>query len=199
MSSAVDPSSVTGQATGVPPIGVRPPRSLSLPPAWPLIALLLFYPVWWLLGLGILIYPLLAIPMVFALVRRRQIHVPPGFLLWLLFLLVVVVSTVVAAFGVTVHVPGDDEVTPIRGALSGEGLEFLFTSMAENFIGFPPLETVVTIMLAVGLAERTGLLTAVATGSETRGRVRTFSAVTAGMSSAPWARPPSGGDYRVQR
>lgn len=95
------------------------------------------------------------------LVERVGNKLPEPFILFgLLFLLVVVVSTVVAAFGVTVHVPGDDEVTPIRGALSGEGLEFLFTSMAENFIGFPPLETVVTIMLAVGLAERTGLLTA---------------------------------------
>ncbi len=116
MSSAVDPSSVTGQATGVPPIGVRPPRSLSLPPAWPLIALLLFYPVWWLLGLGILIYPLLAIPMVFALVRRRQIHVPPGFLLWLLFLLVVVVSMLNLGYDPAGTVPGS-AIDRLPGAL----------------------------------------------------------------------------------
>ncbi|MER7011843.1 AbgT family transporter [Saccharopolyspora sp. NPDC000359] len=95
------------------------------------------------------------------LVERVGNKLPEPFLLFgLLFLAVVVVSTAVAAFGTTVRIPGDDEVTPIRGALSGEGLEFLFTGMAENFIGFPPLKTVVTIMLAVGLAERTGLLTA---------------------------------------
>ncbi|KAA5830169.1 AbgT family transporter [Saccharopolyspora hirsuta] len=95
------------------------------------------------------------------LVERVGNKLPEPFVLFgLLFLVVVVVSTAVAAFGVTVRIPGADEVTPIRGALSGEGLEFLFTKMAENFIGFPPLETVVTIMLAVGLAERTGLLTA---------------------------------------
>ncbi|MGP4018845.1 AbgT family transporter [Saccharopolyspora sp. 5N708] len=95
------------------------------------------------------------------LVERIGNKLPQPFLLFgLLFLIVVAVSTVVAAFGVTVQIPGADEVTPIRGALSGEGLEFLFTKMAENFIGFPPLETVVTIMLAVGLAERTGMLTA---------------------------------------
>ncbi|RKT82122.1 aminobenzoyl-glutamate transport protein [Saccharopolyspora antimicrobica] len=95
------------------------------------------------------------------LVERVGNKLPEPFILFgLLFLAVVVISTAVAAFGVTVRIPGDDEVTPIRGALTGEGLEFLFTKMAENFIGFPPLETVVTIMLAVGLAERTGLLTA---------------------------------------
>ncbi|MGW5647809.1 AbgT family transporter [Saccharopolyspora sp. NPDC003752] len=95
------------------------------------------------------------------LVERVGNKLPEPFILFgLLFLVVAVVSTVVAAFGVTVQIPGADEVTRIRGAFSGEGLEFLFTKMAENFIGFPPLETVVTIMLAVGLAERTGLLTA---------------------------------------
>ncbi|WP_433872218.1 AbgT family transporter [Saccharopolyspora sp. CA-218241] len=95
------------------------------------------------------------------LVERAGNKLPEPFILFgLLFLVVAVVSTAVAAFGVTVRIPGDDELTVIRGALTGAGLEFLFTSMAENFIGFPPLETVVTIMLAVGLAERSGLLTA---------------------------------------
>jgi aminobenzoyl-glutamate transport protein len=61
---------------------------------------------------------------------------------------------------VAVTIPGEDEVTPVRGAFSGPGLEFFFTGLAENFIGFPPLRTVVTIMLAVGLAERCGMLAA---------------------------------------
>lgn len=95
------------------------------------------------------------------LVERVGNKLPDPFILFgLLFLAVAGVSTVVAAFGVSVQVPGADEATRIRGALSGEGLEFLLTKMAENFIEFPPLKTVVTIMLAVGLAERTGLLTA---------------------------------------
>ncbi|MGH3739572.1 MAG: O-antigen ligase family protein [Micromonosporaceae bacterium] len=55
--------------------------------------MLLLYPVWWALGLGVLIYPILAVPMGIALLRRRRgISVPPGFWLWGLFLLVVVVS-----------------------------------------------------------------------------------------------------------
>ncbi|MCA1281500.1 AbgT family transporter [Saccharopolyspora sp. 7B] len=95
------------------------------------------------------------------LVERAGNRLPEPFLLFaLLFVLVAVVSTAVAAFGVSVRIPGAAEDTPVRAALSGEGLRFLFTEMPANFIGFPPLETVVTIMLGVGLAERTGLLTA---------------------------------------
>lgn len=95
------------------------------------------------------------------LVERLGNRLPEPFILFgLLLLVVVVLSTVVAGFGVTVQIPGADGATPIRGALSGAGVEFLLTEMPANFIGFPPLKTVVTIMLAVGLAERTGLLTA---------------------------------------
>ncbi len=92
-------------------IGVRPrPKPIIPPPAyagpvrgpselkaWPLVGLLLLYPVWWACGLGVIIFPMLAVPMAYALVRHRlvgrnPIRLPPGFLLWALFLLVVVVS-----------------------------------------------------------------------------------------------------------
>ena len=100
------------------------------------------------------------------LVERAGNRLPEPFLLFaLLFALVAVVSTAVAAFGVSVRIPGADQDTPVRAALSGDGLRFLFTELPANFIGFPPLETVVTIMLGVGLAERTGLLTALIRGS----------------------------------
>jgi aminobenzoyl-glutamate transport protein len=94
-------------------------------------------------------------------IERAGNKLPEPFILFALLLLVVaVLSTAMAAFGVTVTVPGEAEPTPIRGAFSAEGTQFFFTGLAENFIGFPPLKTVVTIMLAVGLAERTGMLTA---------------------------------------
>ncbi|HET6213711.1 MAG TPA: hypothetical protein VFE14_12680 [Micromonosporaceae bacterium] len=86
---------------------VRPPRlppSRSQPllrPGWPLVALLLLYPLWWVLGLGVLIFPILAVPMLVALVRQhaagRPVRLPPGFALWALFLLVAVVG--IAALG----------------------------------------------------------------------------------------------------
>ncbi len=55
-------------------------------PGWPLKYLLVAFPLWWLLGLSVLIFPLMAIPMVFELRRMRPIALPPGFFLWGLFL-----------------------------------------------------------------------------------------------------------------
>ncbi|MGH3715811.1 MAG: hypothetical protein ACRDT4_20485 [Micromonosporaceae bacterium] len=82
------------------------PRLLPLPPAWPVTGLLLLYPLWWALGLGVLIYPILAVPMAVALVRRRRIAVPPGFWLWALFLAVVVISLAALEYDPPGTLPG---------------------------------------------------------------------------------------------
>jgi hypothetical protein len=58
--------------------------------------LLALYPLWWALGLGVLIFPILALPMLVLLLRRRAagrpILLPPGIAWWLLFLAAVVIS-----------------------------------------------------------------------------------------------------------
>jgi hypothetical protein len=56
-----------------------------------------YYPLWWALGMGTLIVFVLAVPMVLHLVRRGDVRVPPGFGLWLLFLLWVLASTTMLA------------------------------------------------------------------------------------------------------
>jgi hypothetical protein len=58
---------------------------------------LLLYPLWWALGLGVIIFPLLAVPMAYMLIRRKMlarvpVRLPPGFLWWALFLIAVIVS-----------------------------------------------------------------------------------------------------------
>ena len=56
-------------------------------PEWPLAALLVLYPVWWALGLSVLIFQILAVPMLVHLLRRwRTVRTPPGFGFWLAFL-----------------------------------------------------------------------------------------------------------------
>ncbi|MEX3504375.1 AbgT family transporter [Corynebacterium sp. LK2510] len=86
---------------------------------------------------------------------------PEPFTLFLiLFLLTGVTSTVMAMQGIQVAVPGSDEDLTIRGLFTGEGLTWLTTSMGQNYIGFPPLVTVLPILLATGVAERTGMLSA---------------------------------------
>jgi hypothetical protein len=79
---------------GMPAVPGRSRARSSWASGWPLSALLLLYPVWWALGMGTLIVFVLPVPMLVGLARRRRISVPPGFGLWLFFLLWLVVSTV---------------------------------------------------------------------------------------------------------
>ncbi|WP_173077210.1 hypothetical protein [Phytohabitans rumicis] len=77
------------------PAPPRPPAVRGLP-AWPLAGVLLLYPLWWMLGLGVLIFPIAAVPMAAALLRAhlsgRPVRLPPGFALWALFLVVLLIG-----------------------------------------------------------------------------------------------------------
>jgi aminobenzoyl-glutamate transport protein len=93
--------------------------------------------------------------------ERAGNKLPQPFNLFLyLFLLVGVVSTALAWADVTVTVPGTDEPIPIQGLFTGPGLAWFTANLGPNFIEFPPLVTVVTILLAIGIAEKTGFLSA---------------------------------------
>ncbi|MFJ5961107.1 AbgT family transporter [Pseudarthrobacter oxydans] len=92
-------------------------------------------------------------------VERAGNKLPEPFALFLYLLLGVgIVSTVVSWFGVNTQVPGSSKLTPVKGLFTGEGIAWLMTTAVDNFISFPPLGVVVTLLLAVGVAERTGLL-----------------------------------------
>ena len=77
-----------------------------------------------------------------------------------LFLVTAVLTTVLAALDVQVRVPGQDEAQRVKGFFSSEGLTWFTTTVGENYIGFPPLVNVLPIVLAVGIAEGSGLLSA---------------------------------------
>lgn len=66
------------------PMGAR--RRL-LRPGWPLYLVLVGFPLWWVLGLSGFIWQLVAVPMLLSLLRRKPLVAPPGFVLWLGFLL----------------------------------------------------------------------------------------------------------------
>ena len=86
---------------------------------------------------------------------------PEPFTLFLgLFIITGLVSTGMALAGTSVTIPGGDEVVESKGLFTGEGLAWLTTTMGENYLGFPPLATVLPILLAVGVAEKSGMLAA---------------------------------------
>ena len=95
-------------------------------------------------------------------VERIGNKLPEPFMLFLiLFAITGVVSTAMAAAHVTVEVPGAEEPTIIKGLFTGEGLTWLTSNLGENYIGFPPLKTVMPILLAIGVAQHSGMLAAI--------------------------------------
>jgi hypothetical protein len=100
---------------------VTAPPVLPLRAGWPLTGILLLYPLWWVLGLGVLIFPLAALPMAVILVRQRRagrrLAVPPGFACWLLFLVVVVVS---------IGALGEDPPGTVPGSAAGRLIPVAF-------------------------------------------------------------------------
>jgi aminobenzoyl-glutamate transport protein len=85
----------------------------------------------------------------------------PFFLFIYLALFVMILSWVVGSMGVSVTHPGTGEDLPIKSLISGEGLQYILSSMLTNFTGFKPLGLVLAMMLGIGLAERVGLLESV--------------------------------------
>jgi len=88
---------------GAPPqVPGRVPRAKRLSwfardPAWPIVALLVGWPVWWGLGVGDYLPIVLAVPMIrrmyyWRVNKERTIRLPPGFKIWSLFLIVTLFS-----------------------------------------------------------------------------------------------------------
>ncbi|MET8469385.1 AbgT family transporter [Streptomyces sp. NPDC006422] len=92
-------------------------------------------------------------------IERVGNRLPHPVLLFLgLFALVGAASTVLAATGATVRIPGEDKTVAVQGVFTGDGVVWLLENFIPNFTGFPSLGTVLLMMAAVGVAERTGLL-----------------------------------------
>lgn len=92
----------------------------------------------------------------------------PVTLFALLALAILLVSGLLGWMGVSVPDPrpegtsgrATDGVIRVISLLDPEGLRRIVTSLVTNFTGFVPLGTVLVAMLGVGIAERSGLLTA---------------------------------------
>jgi hypothetical protein len=111
---------------------------LSRHPAWPIIALLAGYPIWWALGIADYMFILLAIPMAVRLYTwraqgRRLLRLPPGFSLWMLFLICMLAGA--ATLGLTA--PGTI-ASPVGNriiAFSDRGASYLAVTVLLLFAG----------------------------------------------------------------
>lgn len=76
----------------------------------------------------------------------------------ILAVLVIIASAVLSAFNVSVEDPTQaGETLEVQNLLSAEGIQYLFTSMVDNFINFAPLGVVLATMIGIGVAERSAL------------------------------------------
>lgn len=91
----------TGPAR-VPRVARGRPVALRQLRGWPVYLLFAGFPLWWVLGLGALIWPILAVPMVFALAVRGHVRAPRGFGLWLGFLAFMFISAATLSSGTKV-------------------------------------------------------------------------------------------------
>ncbi|MEJ2888882.1 AbgT family transporter [Actinomycetospora aeridis] len=82
----------------------------------------------------------------------------PVLLFVLLGAVLAVLSAILAGVGLEAQVPGAPAPTPVRSLLSGEGLRFALGSAIENFVEFPPLGTIIAVLLGIAVADRSGLL-----------------------------------------
>lgn len=73
---------------------------------------------------------------------------------------ILVVSAIGSAAGWTAINPATKEKIEAINLLNGEGIKRILTEMVKNFVNFPPLGLVLVVMLGVGLAESTGLISA---------------------------------------
>ncbi len=71
-------------------------------PAWPVAIAFIGFPVWWLLGLGDMAWPLFALFMFLALARTKRLRAPRGFGMWMLFMVWVLCSVIQLDEGVRV-------------------------------------------------------------------------------------------------
>ena len=80
-------------------------------------------------------------------------------------LLVIILSGVFASMGVQVEDPiNEGEMLQVKSLMSKEGIQYIFESAVKNFTGFAPLGTVLVTMIGIGIAERSGLISAALRG-----------------------------------
>ena len=82
----------------------------------------------------------------------------PFWLFWILAAILAVFSLALSLAGAGVEDPGTGEWTPVNNLLSGKGIAMAVSTALDAYETFPPLITIMVVIMGVALAERTGLL-----------------------------------------
>ncbi|MDY3127931.1 MAG: AbgT family transporter [Corynebacterium sp.] len=107
----------------------------------------------------------------------------PFWLFCILAAILVVLSALFQALGVSAVSPSTGETIAINSLLSREGMQVIVGDVVENFASFPPLATILTTMLGIVIAEKSGLFNSVLRMTVTKvpARYTTFALSYAGM------------------
>ncbi|MFB4161003.1 AbgT family transporter [Geomicrobium sp. JSM 1781026] len=84
---------------------------------------------------------------------------PHPFMLFVYFIVAIILTSfIISFFDVAFQDPESGDMIEINNMLSADGIEYIFSSMLDNFTGFTPLGTVLSLMLGIGLAQKVGLM-----------------------------------------
>ena len=83
---------------------------------------------------------------------------PPAILFCLLFVITAVVGAIFSIAGVSLVNPASGDVVTSSNLFSAAGLKWIMDNLVKNFTGFAPLGLVITMTLAIGLCEESGML-----------------------------------------
>ena len=84
----------------------------------------------------------------------------PVTLFVILAVFVLVLSFILSKLGISAVKPGTEETIEVINLLNREGIILIVEKMVSNFTGFAPLGIVVVTMIGIGVAENSGLISA---------------------------------------
>ncbi len=120
-------------------------------------------------------------------IERVGNRLPNAIMLFVWLSAVVILGSIVASLaGLSGVHPGTGETVVAENLLSAELVRRFLVEMPRTFTGFPPLGTVLTVMIGIGIAERTGLIAAALGGMVRRvpGPFLALAVVFAGIMSS---------------
>ena len=101
----------TDSPSAAPDVRILDPK--TWPSTWPLSALVLGFPLWWALGISDFLPIVMAVPMARQLMRKRVVRTPPGFAIWLVFIVCVVASGFLLRVDAPYAIPGGAATRPM--------------------------------------------------------------------------------------